>query len=145
LLQEVNAFTSRFAKKPRAIRASGDETALMVDPCNLRRETEQYLELRTPGGAFKGKQPQLEIPQPIGVKFDVPGFIAQDPITNLFEDGVSGARVEQTIISGPDQLRDHQNLKLEVQSEGAANEPEQRVRPMTFNRLAAETMHQLFE
>ena len=90
----MNAFAARFAKKFRAIRTSCDKTASMIDPRDLRSDGKQYLELRAPRRAFEREQPPLQIAQPIGMEIDVPRFVAQDAIANLFEDGIARARVQ---------------------------------------------------
>ena len=117
----------------------------MIHPGYLRRHPKQDLKLCAPKLALEGKQPPLEIAQPIGMEIDVPGLIAEDPIASLFEDGIARTPVQQTIVSCADQLRDYQHLKLEVQTQSTAGEPEKRMRPMSLDRATAKVMHQLLE
>ena len=75
------------------------------------------------------------------MEIDVARFVAQDLIADAFQDRISRTRVQQTVVSRPDQFRDHQNLKLEVQTKRATNLPKERVRPVTFDDSTVEAMH----
>ena len=72
----MNAFASRFAKKFAPIRTDSVKTAPMIDPRDLRRDGKQDLELCAPRRAFERKQPPLCVAQPVGMKINVPRFVA---------------------------------------------------------------------
>src|SRR5438105_13381654 len=116
----MNAFGACFAEKLASLYAEGTEARAMVHPGHLRRHAKQDLKLCVPNLALEGKPPPLELPQPIGVEINVPGLVAQDAIASLFEDGIARTPVQQTIVGCPDQLRDHQHLELELQTERTA-------------------------
>ena len=136
---------ARFAEKLVSLRPDGTEAGAMIHPGRLRCHAKQNLELRAPNRALEGEQPPLKIAQPIGVEIDVPRFIPQDAIAGLFEHRIARPLVQQTIISGPNQLRDHEHLELKVQTESAAGQPEKRMRPMSLDCSAAKVMDQLLE
>jgi hypothetical protein len=145
LFEEMNAFGACFAEKLGALYPDCTKTRAMIHPGHLRRHAKQDLKLGAPKLSFEGKQPPLKIAQPIGVEIDVPGLVAQNAIASLLKDGIARTPVQQTIVSCPNQLCDHQHLQLEVQTQSTAREPKKGMGPMSLNRAAAKVMDQLLE
>ena len=117
----------------------------MIDPGNVCSGGEQDLKLESPARAFNRKEARLEFAEPIGVKVDVLRFILKDERARFFQNGISRPCMKQPVICGADQLSDDEKLNFKFESEGAPDEPKQKMRPVLPNDSAPEAMDQSLE
>jgi hypothetical protein len=117
----------------------------MVHPSHLHGGGEQDLELRAPNKAFQWQEIGLKVTEPIGVKINVLRFVFQDKRANFFQNPIAHPRLQQTVIGRADKFRDNENLNFKFESQRAPDKPEDGVRPMPINGLAAEARHEAFQ
>jgi hypothetical protein len=117
----------------------------MIKPCHPGSSGEQNLKLRIPPVPLQWQQPRLEIAQPVAVKIKVPRLVFQDKRARFFQDRITSARLEQTIVGGTDQFSDDQKLNFKFESDGVAEEAKKRICPMPLNRPAAEADYKPLE
>src|SRR5438132_607198 len=109
----------------------------MIHPSHLRRDGKQDLELRAPNKAFQWQEIRLKVTEPVGVKLNVLRFVFQDKRANFLQNPIARPRLKQTVIGRADKFRDNENLNFKSESQRVADQPEDGVRPMHTNRLAA--------
>src|SRR5438132_9246475 len=79
------------------------------------------------------------------MKLHMLDFIPEQQCAGVVQDRVVGARSNQPIVGGADQLRDEQNLNLESKTERVPDQPKESMGPVSSNRAAPKSDHQSFQ
>ncbi|MDR3402441.1 MAG: hypothetical protein P4L99_08075 [Chthoniobacter sp.] len=139
----MDALTASPPLELGAADAQDTKRPAVIHPGNLQSGQEQSLELDHPQRLLDRKPDRLSGAEPLGVKSDVPGLVAQDQFTNLPQDRIRRPILEQTIVRRADQFGDDKHLDFEADSQSPPENAEQRMCPMPAHQATVVPLDQL--